>query len=357
MADKERSNPRVGRRRFLATSGATVAFGLAGCTGGDGGDGGSDPTDAPTDTPTPKPTTTAQNELETLNFATAEAGSLSPIFKLIAEDGIAENHGFELEMSWMGPGDAISAMINQQVESSFIPPTTAARMNLKDKDIRAMRPLHIIHEAGVVPTDSDAEEIADLKGLKLGSLSRVSSLYTFFAVMAEMQGNDLDDFDFRIGGSSVLYGLMQKGDLDATLHFEPFVTRLISQDGFRELFHYNDVWKELTGNSILGSSIGAYQSKIDEKPKAFKGLSAAVDEAAQYIHDNPSEVFKRFQDNLGLEDSQLELAQERMVWLYPTEFDEGLQDGAKEMLQKMYELGQLDGEPPVDEMFLNPMDI
>jgi len=88
--DSERLSDLVSRRNFIATTGATSAVALAGCSSGDGGDGsdggdgGSEQTDEPTDTATEQQDTEEDDTPnESQDLSPLESGGSSTVYPIM----------------------------------------------------------------------------------------------------------------------------------------------------------------------------------------------------------------------------------------------------------------------------------
>lgn len=351
------SEPSGQRRRFLRTAGAvTVGSLLAGCTGGNGGSGdgsGGSGGDGSGET-------TKESKTKSLTLAASQTGAVGLVTRVMLDQEFDKAHDLKVEPKYMSIPQAEKALVNKQVETAPLPPITAGRLNLRGNSLRGLRPFHEIHESAIVRSSDNISDLKGLQGVKLGSLSRSSGLYTVFSLLVRMSDHNLDQYDVRTASPSALYGLMLKGDLDSTLHFDPFAARLLVRDKFEELFYYSDMWNNQMGNPIPVAEVGVWQKTVDAKPGALKALSQSLNDAGKYIQQNPDKVFKNYQKALGAEnDRQLAKIKERMKGIYPAEFSTSMRAGSKQLIQKAAELGeyeQIEGgsEPPIDEIFIDP---
>lgn len=356
------SEPTGRRRRFLKTAGAITAGGfLAGCSGGNGSSGsggssgGSDGSGS-----SGGESTTKKSSMKSLTLAASQTGAVGLVTRVMLDQEFDKAHDLKVEPRFMSIPQAEKALVNKQVETAPLPPITAGRLNLRGNDLRGLRPFHEIHESAIVRTSDNVANLKDLQGLKLGSLSRASGLYTVFSLLVKMNGYDLSKYDIRTASPAALYGLMLKGDLDATLHFDPFAARLLVREKFEELFYYSDMWNGRMGNPIPVAEVGVWQNTVDAKPAALKSLSLALNDAGAYIKQNPDKVFETYRKALGAEnDEQLAKIQKRMKGIYPSEFSTSLRAGSKQLIQKASEYGEYkkiegDAKPPIDEIFIDP---
>lgn len=361
------------RRRFLKTAGAVTAGGfLAGCSGdgnsdgGDGSDDGSDGgdggggSDGSGGDGDGGGETTEGTQMRSLTLAASQTGAVGLVTRVMLDQEFDKANDLEVDPKFQPIPQAEKSLVNEQVDAAPLPPITAGRLNLRGNSLRCLRPFHEIHESAIVRSELNIESLQELQGLKLGSLSRASGLYTVFSLLAQMNDYNLNQYDIRTGSPSALYGLMLKGDLDATLHFDPFAARLLTKDEYEELFYYSTMWEEMTGNRIPVAEVGVWQSTVDSKPTALKRLHMALNDAGEHIQNNPDQVFENYSDALGAEnDQQLAKIQERMKGIYPPELSTSMRNGSKELIEKATEFGEYseieeDADPAIEDIFVDP---
>ena len=324
-----------------------------GSDGGDGGGGGSDGGDSGGET-------TEETQMRSLTLAASQTGAVGLVTRVMLDQEFDKANDLEVEPKFQPIPQAEKSLVNEQVDTAPLPPITAGRLHLRGNSLRCLRPFHEIHESAIVRSELNVESLQQLQGLKLGSLSRASGLYTVFSLLVQMNDYDLDEYDIRTGSPSALYGLMLEGDLEATLHFDPFAARLLTKDEFGELFYYSSMWEEMTGNRIPVAEVGVWQSTVDSKPAALQRLHMALNDAGEHIQSNPDQVFENYSDALGAEnDQQLARIQERMKGIYPPELSTSMRNGSKELIQNATDFGayseiEEDASPAIEEIFLDP---
>jgi ABC-type nitrate/sulfonate/bicarbonate transport system substrate-binding protein len=297
--------------------------------------------------------------MKSLTLAASQTGAVGLVTRVMLDQEFDAANDLKVEPKYQPIPQAEKSLVNKQVDAAPLPPITAGRLNLRGNDLRGLRPFHKIHESAIVHADGPSD-LEGLQGLKLGSLSRASGLYTVFSLLVRMNDYSLDQYDIRTASPSALYGLMLKEDLEATLHFDPFAARLLVREDFEEVFYYSDMWEEMTGNPIPVAEVGVWQETIDANPGALKSLSQALDDAGDHIQNNPDQVFSNYSDALGAEnDTQLSKIQERMKGIYPSEFSTNMRGGSEQLIQKASEFGEYSeidegSEPAIDEIFIDP---
>lgn len=323
------------RRQALRTIGAGAAAGMfAGCTGG--GDGGGDGGDS----------------LPQLDFTYSTTGITGLVMSVLLNEGFAQQNDLDLDVTTLAGVPALQRVLFAgERRLGPLPPVSIARQRVEQgTPVSLLRPWYTVHVSCVVREGLDINGVGDLRDVTIGSLPRGSSTYGVFSLIVAEEGYSIDDFTIQGTSQSAVFGLMQEGELDAGLIGDPFVSKLLTQGGYEELFHFGEKWRELTGASFALLEVFGYDDVINEKPDEIGKLNQALSDSMAYIQDNPDEVFDTHGSTLfNIQDSEtLELAKERIVPTLTTEFSQELRDGSRFLVEKSIEHGLLSGAPPED---------
>ena len=290
---------------------------------------------------------------ETAIFASPSPGSaVGLLTQVIKENHLDERNGIVLDVKYFDPAATEQAVILRRADAGIIPVVSAARVNLIGEKIRLFAPALINHNSIVLQKGATATRLADLKGKRLGTLDRVSMTYTSLAVVAKMEGLDLEqDFKLTLSPPPVLMALFSRGELDALTIFEPLVTRLVTA-GHPEMMRLDRFWRERTGEFLLALAIGAHQEWIDSHRSAARKVFKTVLDAMAFVQADPKAIVKEHRQSLGIEnDEQLERLTQRIPRLYPARWDRSVIDNMTSLLKKNVELGLLKAMPK-DEIFV-----
>jgi NitT/TauT family transport system substrate-binding protein len=290
---------------------------------------------------------------ETLVFASPAPGSaVGLLTQVIKEKGLDEHNGLVLDVKYFDPAATEQAVVLRRADAGIFPVVSAARVNLIGERIRLFAPALINHNSIVLQKGSTATRLADLKGKRLGTLDRISMTYTSLAVIAKMQGLDLDqDFKLTLSPPPVLMALFGRGELDALVIFEPLVTRLVSE-GYVEMVRLDRFWREQTGQFMVALAIGAHEDWLNSHPAAARKLFRTLIDAMAAIQANPKAIVQEHRQSLMIEtDEQRKRLTERMPRLYTARWDRALIDNMDSLLKKNVELGLLKAMPK-DEIFV-----
>jgi ABC-type nitrate/sulfonate/bicarbonate transport system substrate-binding protein len=352
------------RRSYLKYAGAAgVSVAIAGCQGGDGGgDGDGDGSDGGDGT------TTAQgNQMDVLTFAAARTGASAPLFYELKNQEFDKDHDLTLDVQYMSVPASEEAVVNEQVEVSWVSVLGTARLNAQGQEMRQLWPSQINNESFVarsnldIPTDSikDALQTMADEDITWGTLPEFSTAHSAFVVLAAQHGFDVEDFDIRTGPPPVLTSLCLDGELDGMINVEPGGTQLIASGDFERVFNYHDAWIDATGNPFSQIEIAAYQDTIDEKPEAIRKFFNAYYDASAHLMNNVESLFENYAGTVGISPEQAGPFANYVKDIngYMREYDEGVVEGDKELARQGYELGILENEPDVDEMWIDPREL
>lgn len=289
-----------------------------------------------------------------IQFAGPQGAAMTIPTRLIRDEGFAADPGLDLELEMMPPPAIQQAIAAEEVESGTFPVISGARLANEERNVRLVGPVCQSFNSIIVRKDAGVNGLADLQDVTLGSMARTSAPWTHFAVLASLEGHDLDAFDYRFGPPATLFGAIQRGDLDAMIGVEPFSSRLLATGNFEEPYVLTDRWEDLTGQRMPLVEVATYQETIDEKPEAVRGLMEAMFDAGAHVTVNSRQVIEGYAEELGLEtDEEFDLVEERIGHIYPGEFDEELRESGVEVVSRANEEGLLDGDPS-ETMFLRP---
>lgn len=292
-------------------------------------------------------------KLETVTFGTTTGGSVGFLTDVIKAYRLDEKNGLKLDLKMFHPAKLANAVLYKAVDAGGFPVISAVRANLQGNRIRLFSGLLWANDSVLVPVNSDYKSIEDLKGKKLGIMSRVTGQYTSMAIVSKMRGIDIEkDFQLLIGAPPALVAFMKKKDVDAIMHFDPTVSKLILAKQVRELALVKDMWKKLTGGNLLLVGLAAYEDWIKTHPGTARRLVKTVADGIKYIKTKPK-IFDEVREALGIESEEVaNLLKKRQPQYYPDKWDMDIIKNVKFMLQKNVELGFLDKLPKEDILII-----
>ena len=160
----------------------------------------------------------------------------------------------------------------------------------------------------IVPTDSEAQSIEDLKGKKIGAVTG-SGTFNTFRVFLEQNG--LSESDFEVINMKVgdLRAAVERGLVDAAVAWEPHVAIAENMGGVKRIISMEGV--NASPNFILVSSAYA-----DENPDQVAKFIASEIDSGNLIQNDPEEAGRLAAEQIG--SSGVEVAPEALeLGLHP----------------------------------------
>ncbi|GAA5120434.1 ABC transporter substrate-binding protein [Alloalcanivorax gelatiniphagus] len=183
----------------------------------------------------------------------------------------------------------------------------------------------------LVPVDSELQSLADLKGKRVASYAGAAGTAT---VLLRVVLNDFYQFDpastgdLQYVGPGIIPALLDSGDVDAGLLFDPLATKAIASGKYRSIGNLGDIYKEETGDDFLWISLATNDDFADANPEAVAGFLQAWLEAVEYVKAHPA-VFQAYGEKLGLDQAGIDMLAERVIRDYATTWNEQYIDGLK----------------------------
>jgi NitT/TauT family transport system substrate-binding protein len=277
--------------------------------------------------------------------ASAGTSAIGLLANVIKGEGIDAEHGLDMQISEFAPDQAEQAILTGQVDTGFFALVSWAKVQNEGEDIALLAPLMENHGAVLVPNDSPAQTLEDLKGSRIATLSPVSGLYTSMQVLAAELGLSWEnDFEVISGPPPGLVAFLENGDVDAIVHFEPTVSQLLATGNYRVVMTPSEAWREQTGEPLFMLGVAAQQSWVDDNPEAAQRVIDTIRDATSRLSEDP-DLIEEYQEELKLSDDEIAIAKERMSGIYIPEPAEELDEDVRMILDRSVELGVIEDYP------------
>lgn len=175
----------------------------------------------------------------------------------------------------------------------------------------------------IVKKDSPYNSLSDLKGEKVGWYGLPSGGGTAFYVLAKKKGiNLLKDYQLIQSKPPALLPLLEKGDLDAIIIFEPFVSRMLATGNYRVILGpFYQEWEKKTGFKMEMAGFAAKDEWINQNLAVVKKIIKVWKETADYIKKHPKEVLEKYPDYTNLKTPQeIEIGVKNIPPIYTDEW-------------------------------------
>lgn len=342
------------RTRRILPLAVTMLLLLAACgddgdssssSGSSGGGGGDDAT-----------------ELPVARLQGLSGGTGAVALKVMEMRGLDEKHGFEGDFQYVAADAALQNFLNGESDVSFdAGPLDLAIAANSGEDVVAMGPAITNAVRIIVREDSDIETIDDLVGKKLGQYGDDSTGSLYVAYLLD-RFHDIDyyeDFELVTQAPPALLPLLETGQVDAVLNFQPHLANAATTIGTRVIYDPDLEWREETGGRLWSTLQASRVSWIEANRELAASINAAWCEAAEWMNANIDELVSEpeYVELFGLEGEALETLAEQMKAddpFFGCEWDDELQAGMESIVAGVAEQGTLFTEAPAG-LFL-PLD-
>ncbi len=308
------------------------------------------PTAAPKAAPTAAASAPKALKTVTISTTATAAGLLSEIIRREKYD---EQFGLKAEFQTFTPAEAERATALRRVDAGLMVPQAVAQANLEGIPLRIIMPQFLNHISLVVREDAPYRDLEDLKGKKIGTLAKVTSGYQSMAMIARLKKLDYEkDFQLIVGEPPVLMSWLVKGEVDATMVFEPNTSTFLAAEKVRVLKDQQAWWEELHGGPILTGAVAAHQEWIDRNRDTVKSLQQAYLKAIEFVKARPQDLTQVYREFFKIDDDKvLARLQQRMAGFYNLTWDDKTIASLRDFVRLAADLKILESVPK-DDLFV-----
>lgn len=166
----------------------------------------------------------------------------------------------------------------------------------------------------MVRKDSPLRTLADLADRKIGSFAGASGTATVLLRVLTKNYYGYDPAEtgrLQFAGPGLLPTLVERGELDAALMFDPVASRSLLSGKFRSLGNLSDIYREKVGDDFLWIGFSTNDTYMHANPRVLSGFAEAWVEAVAYVKANP-QVYQSYITSQGFDASQAGMLAERM---------------------------------------------
>lgn len=176
----------------------------------------------------------------------------------------------------------------------------------------------------VVKKESPYSSLEDLIGKKIGWYGLQSGGGTGFYVLAKIKGLDiLKDYELIDTKPPTLWPLLERGEVEAIVIFEPFVSRLLATNNYRVLVGpFYQEWEKVTGYKMEMTGLSAGEDWLYSNHESAVKMIQIWNETVQHIRNNTSEVLEKYQNYTNLvSKEEIEFGEQRIPQIYISEWN------------------------------------
>lgn len=288
---------------------------------------------------------------------------------------IAQDKGFyeilDLEYTLVGYGESAALFIAGEQDVAFESPWEAARFQTEGEDIVFFgTPSSLAFYSGLIIRAEDEGTITsleDLRGKKVGHPGFGTGTWAAFEIITqELAGMDArTDFEPVEGGPGALLGLLETGEIDATINFTgQTATALTRPDDFHVLVNFTEAWEAEHGEPLVINGVMARRDWLESNEAAARDLVAGAQRGLEWMKENPDAFrpggeYASFVEGEGwladdaTNDKILELLLAGTYYLEASEYDQAWIDSMYEFIQQGEGI-LADTIPPKEDIFYPP---
>ena len=251
-------------------------------------------------------------DLPVLRVAAQMAGTVNWELQTIRHHGLDRENGFELElMDVAGSTAGQVAFLGGEADVIVSDWIWVARQRAEGQDI-AFIPFSVAVGGVMVPKDSDAETLEDLKGRQIGIAGGpLDKGWMIMRAYAAQQGWDLAaETEQVFGAPPIIYQAGVRGEVAAVMNFWHFMAKQEAA-GMRHLISIAEAAEALgldPQTPLLGYIVKG--ETLAEKPEAIAGLARASRAAKELLRESDEE-WERLRPIMGAEnDAEFEALRE-----------------------------------------------
>lgn len=273
--------------------------------------------------------------------------------RVIIDQGLDKKHRVAVEYRAYPTLDGLfTAISGRDVDVGFSGWTAIAQFRNKGIPVTMIFPVgRGVTVDVIVPISSPIRTIADLKGRKVGSFAGAAGTATvlFRVIAAKFHGFDPGKSgELQFAGPGLLPALLDKGEIDAAVMFDPLAAKLVSSGKYRSIGNLASAYKAATGDEFLWIGYSTNDAFMKAEPEALTNFTRAWLEAVEYVKTHPA-VFEAYGKKYNLDAAAVVLLRQRVIADYTTTWN----DSTFESIRRFAELargvmghGYLDTVPP-----------
>lgn len=250
------------------------------------------------------------------------------------EKGLYKKHGVQVEVAGVfraGP-EEMTAFAARSLDFGYVgqAPATTAVAN-KVADVKLLAQANLEGSAIIVRRDSRIQDVRALSGMTV-AIPGYSTVQDFLLRKAlDKHSIDVKKVNIIVIKPPEMIGLLQKGEIDAIIAWEPFNAKAVIMGVGRILITSTDIWPNHPCCAVIADS-----KLLRENPKEIVRLIAVHLEATRFIRKNPDEAVRIAVKYTGMDEATIRLALTTIKFSYELNID-----GAREYVEFLSRFGYI----------------
>jgi len=282
-----------------------------------------------------------------------EGNQLFPV-QIMQTKGIADKYRLQIDLVRVaGPQASYTIMQTGDFQIGFGGWLTIALMREKGFKLTNVYSMQAYTNDVIVTNDSPLKTMADLKGKRIGLFGgpTAATSWLFRLQSVKFFGFDpMKESKIHYGAPPLLSGMLERGELDAVLILDPFITRLLETGKFRSIANIGDIWRAKTGQDPMLVAVTVNEPWAQANPAIVERFVAGFKEALTYLKTTP-EAWPEIAKAMGVKtDHGAKLLQQRTAAAFITRWDQKFIDEqyayAAEIIKVFGEAGDVPKQIP-----------
>lgn len=273
------------------------------------------------------PTTVAA--ADKVKVVALQGTQLFPV-RIMQNKGIAAKYGIEMDLMVVAsPQASYVAMQTGDMHIGFTGWIVIALLREKGFKLTNVYSMIAYTNDVMVKVDSPLKSIADLKGKRVGLFGGANSATTWLyrLVVDKFYGFDsMKDSKIHFGAPPLLIGMVDKGELDAVLVLDPFISQMLETGKYRSIGNIGDIWRQKTNQNPMLVAVTVNEPWAKANPDIVKRFVAGFKEALTYLKNTP-EAWGELAKGMGVKtDRGVKIMYERTADAFIIRWDKKLID-------------------------------
>jgi len=211
--------------------------------------------------------------------------------QIMETKGIAKKHGIDVDlMRVASPTASYTVMQTGDFNIGFGGWLSVAVLRAKGFKLSNVYSMVGYTVEMMVKADSPLKSLAELKGKRLGLFGgpNAATTWLFRVLSVKFFGSDpTKDAQIHFGAPPLLIGMLDRGELDAVLILDPFITQLLETGKYRSIGNLGNLWREKTGQHPMLVAVTVNEPWAKANPDVVKRFLVAYKEALIYLKTRP----------------------------------------------------------------------
>ena len=217
--------------------------------------------------------------------------------------GIPAKYGLELDvMEVASPPASYTAMQTGDVQVGFTGWIVSALLREKGFPLTNVYPMISYTNDVLVKEGSPLKSLADLKGKRVGLFGGANSATTWLyrLIVRKFYGFDaMKDSKIFFGAPPLLMGMLDRGDLDAALFLDPFISQMLETGKYRSIGELGDLWRRNVHQNPMLVAVTVNEKWAKANPDVVKRFLSAFRDAMTYLKNTP-DAWKEYAKGMGI---------------------------------------------------------